>query len=332
MMKFLQVLFVLLLTVLPSAVFARSVTFYLDGARVEREVVAAKGYLEMQFPPGMEAGSLRVRPLHGASLARVEVVPARPDRKVGSDLAGLAERRDLLTDRLQALAVREEIFRAAAKSQSGKAPRKTKNNREPLEEIRKGTEFAIAQLEGVYRLRRKAENELKVVEMRLSALKEAGNVGGCVARVWFTGKEGRAVVSYLQPTLKWTPSYDFRVNSGTEVEMVLYALLPQVEKGANIAVVPALLAEASTEQALPAAGEGPARITSYRFPIENVRSTSFPQPALSFSFRNSSGKRLPPGDATCYRQGEYIGKTAFTGSLPGESGELGFGKLPVAAR
>lgn len=331
-MRFLQVLFVLLLTVLPADVFARSVTFYLDGARVEREVVAVKGYLEMPLPPGMEAGSLRVRPLQGAFLARVEVAPARPNRKVDSELAGLVERRDLLTDRLQALAVREEIFRAAAKAQSGKAPRKTKNNREPLEEIRKGTEFAIAQLEGVYRLRRKAENELKGVEARLSILKETGNVGGSVARVWFTGKEGRAVVSYLQPTLKWTPLYDFRVNSGAEVEMVLYALLPQVEKGATVAVVPTLLAEASTEQALPAAGEGLARITSVRLPIENVRSTSFPQPALSFSFRNSSGKRLPAGEASCYRQGEYLGKTTFTGSMPGESGELGFGKLPVAAK
>ena len=101
-MRFLQILFVLLLTVLSSDVFARSVTFYLDGARVEREVVAVKGYLEMQLPPGMEPGSLRVRPLHGASLARVEVAPALPNRKVDTELAGLTERRDILADRLQA--------------------------------------------------------------------------------------------------------------------------------------------------------------------------------------------------------------------------------------
>jgi hypothetical protein len=331
-MRFLQVLSVLLLMVPPSAVFARNVTFYLDGARVEREVVAVKGYLDMQLPPGMEPGSLRVRPLHGASLARVEVVPALPDRKAENELASLAERRDLLADRLQALAVRADIFRAAAKSQSGKAPRKTKNNREPLEEVRKGTDFAISQLEGVYRLRRKAENELKIVAARLLTLKEAGNVGGSVARIWFSGKEGRAVVSYLQPRLKWTPSYDFRVNSGDEVEIVLNALLPLVEKGATVAVVPALLSEASTGLALPASGDGPTRITSVSMPIEHVRFVPFPQPALSFSFRNSSGKRLPPGDANCYRQGEYLGKTAFTGSLPGESGELGFGKLPVVAK
>jgi hypothetical protein len=122
------------------------------------------------------------------------------------------------------------------------------------------------------------------------------------------------------------------LNGGDEVEMVLNALHPQVEKGATVAVVPALLSEASTGQALPASGDGPTRITSVRMPIEHVRFVTFPQPALSFSFRNSSGKRLPPGDATCYRQGEYLGKTAFTGSLPGESGELGFGKLPEAAK
>jgi uncharacterized protein DUF4140 len=331
-MRIMTVLCALLLMAAPAAAAVRSVTFYLDGARVECEASATKGYLEVSLPSGMEAGSLRVRPLQEGTLARVEVVPARPDRKLQGELARLAERKELLADRLKALETREEIFRAAAKTQSGKAPRKTKNNREPLEEIRKGTEFAITQLEGVYRARRKAEAELKSIDARLSALREKGNVGGSVARIWLAGKGTRVKLSYLNAALKWTPVYDFRMNRGGEAEVVMNALLPKVEKGAAVAVVPALLAEASAEQSLPVPREASVRVDSFRFPLENERFSPFPQPALSFSFSNRSGKRLPSGEATCYRQGEYLGKAAFGGCLPGEARTLEFGKIPLAAK
>ncbi|MCM2356578.1 MAG: hypothetical protein NDI77_00340 [Geobacteraceae bacterium] len=330
-MRVLPVLCVLLLAA-PAAAADRQVTFYLDGARVESEAVATRGYLEFPLPRGMAAGSLRIRPLQGASLARVEVAPVRPDRKVAVELAHLTERKEALADRLRALAVREEIFRAAAKSQSAKAPRKTKNNREPLDDIRKGTEFAIAQLEGVYRARRKAEGELKVLEARLSSLGEGGNAGESVARVWLAGKGGRVAVSYLHAGLKWTPCYDFRVTGGGEVEVVMNAVVPGTEKGTVVAVVPALLGEAAAEPPLAAAAGGLARIASFSSPLEDAQFTPFPQPAISFSFRNRSGKRLPPGEATCYRKGEYLGKTAFGGSLPGESRELACGKMPQPAR
>lgn len=331
-MRVIPVLCIALLTATPAAAAAKSVTFYLDGARVESEAVAAKGYLELPLPRGMAAGSLRIRPLQGASLARVEVVPARPDRKLESELARLGERKDALADRLKALAVREDIFRAAAKSQSGKAPRKTKNNREPLENIRQGTEFAISQLEGVYSARRKAENELKSVAARLSSLMEEGNVGGSVARIWLAGKGVRVTVSFLQSTLKWTPSYDFRVDSAGEAEVTMNAILPKTEKGVAVAVVPALLAEAAAEPPLPAAAEGLTRIASFKSPLAHERFAPFPQASLSFYFQNRSGKRLPPGEATCYRQGEYLGKAAFAGCPPGEARELAFGAMPLAAK
>lgn len=326
-MRFITVLCAVLLMATPATAAVKRITYYLDCARVESEAVAAKGYLEVTLPRGMAAGSLRIKPLQGSSLARVEVVPARPDRRLEGELARHAERKDALADRLKALATREEIFRAAAKSQSGKAPRKTKNNQEPLENIRRGTEFAIAQLEGVYRARRKAESELKAVEARLSSLREEGNVGGSVARVWLAGKGGRVTVSYLLATLNWAPSYDFRVNGG-EVEVVMTALLPEAEKGAAVAVVPALLADASVEPVLPASSGGLARIATFRFPLADERFSPFPQPSLSFSFKNISGKGFPPGEATCYRNGEYLGKTAFGGCPPGDSREVGFGMMP----
>ncbi|HEY6872656.1 MAG TPA: hypothetical protein VI298_08030 [Geobacteraceae bacterium] len=331
-MRLVTVLCAVLLMATPAAAAVKRITFYLDGARVESEAHATKGYLEIPLPGGMEAGSLRIRPLREGTLARVEVVPARPDRKLQSELAHLTERKELLADRLKALDTREEIFRAAAKSQSGKAPRKTKNNREPLEEIRRGTEFAIAQLEGVYRARRKAENELKDIDARLSYLREKGNVGGSVARVWLAEKGGWVSVSYLNAALKWTPTYDFRVNRGGEAEVVMNALLPITDKGVAIAVIPASLAEAQGDSPLPAAREGSVRIASFRVPLDNESFSPFPQPSLSFSFPNRSGKRLPPGEATCYRQGEYLGKAAFGGCLPGEVRTLEFGKVLPASK
>ncbi len=331
-MRFIPFFCAVLLMAAPATAAVKSVTFYLDGARVESEAAATRGYLEILLPSGMEAGSLRVRPLQGATLDRVEVVPNRPNRKLERELARLTERKDSLADRLKALETREEIFRAAAKSQSGKAPRKTKTNREPLEDIRKGTEFAIAQLEGVYRARRKAENELKDVDARLSSLRGEGAIGGSVARIWLAGKGGRVAVSYIDPALKWQPSYDFRVNNGGEVQVILNAVLPKVEKGAAVAVVPALLAETSAESCRPTASHGNTQIALFRFPVAHERFSPLPQASLAFSFLNSSEKRLPPGEAICYRQGEYLGKTGFGGCLPGESRELEFGKMPPAAR
>lgn len=328
-MRIMPVLCAVLLTAIPTLAAAGSVTLYLDGARVESEAVASKGYLELSLPRGVDPGSLRIRPLGGASIARVEVAPVQPGRKVESELARLAERKEAVADRLKALAVREDIFRAAAKSQSGKAPRKTKGNLEPLENIRKGTEFAIAQLEGVYRARRKAEGELKELEARLASLREEG---GSVARVRLAGKGGRVAFSYLHPALKWIPSYDFRVDREAEAEVVMHALLPRIEKGTAVAVVPARLAETPAESPLPASAEEPARIASFRFKVENARFSPIPQPSLSFSFRNDSAKRLPPGQATCYRQGEYLGKVDFAGCPPGEARELAFGTLSPSAR
>ncbi len=329
-MRWSLVVFVLLLSV-PAAGAAgkSSVTIYLDGARVEREVAVAKGYQEVPLPRGAEAASLRVRPLKGGRIERVEVVPTRPAKKAEVELKRLTERREMLADRLKALEVQEEIFRAAAKTQSGKAPRKSKNNREPLEDIRKGTDFALARLEGVYHGRRKAESELKVIEERIAALRESSGPGGSLARIWIGGKGGSVVVSYLVPGLKWIPSYDFRVESEGEVQVVMNAELPVTEKGAKVFVVPTLLMDASPQTPLLVAPGGRAAI-GFRFPTVHEEIVPLPQPAISFSFLNRSEKRLPPGEASCFMKGAYLGKTAFGGCLPGESRELRCGVLAPA--
>jgi N-terminal domain of unknown function (DUF4140) len=325
-MKFIPIFCCAILMASPAWCDVTKITLYLDGAHVEREVAVEKGHAEVQLPGGMSAGSLRIKPLRGGELVRVDVVPAVPDRKLSHELFRLAERSDELNDRLKALDVREEIFRAAAKAQSGKTPRKTKSTREPLEELRKGTEFAIVQLEGVYRARRKTGGELKSVTAHIAALRNSGSGTGSIAKVRVSGKNSRILVSYFTTSLKWAPSYDFRVGAGV-VEISVNARYPQIEKGAAVSVVPALHVESSTISALPLRTGGPAPVTTFRFPITKELFTQLPETSLVFTFRNSSGNSLPPGEASCYRNGEYLGSLPFSGSKPDETLELDCGRV-----
>ena len=82
------------------------------------------------------------------------------------------------------------------------------------------------------------------------------NIGGSVARIWLTGKYGRVSISYLVTGLRWTPTYDFRLNGEGEAEVSQRAFLPLLPKGATIAVVPSVLAEAATMASIP----GPIRL------------------------------------------------------------------------
>jgi len=167
---------------------------------------------------------------------------------------------------------------------------------------------------------------LQSVEARLAAMKKEGNFGGCVARVRLDRKGGRVAVAYLRSDLKWVPAYDFRLNKAGEVDVSMRAILPQTEKGARVTVVPALLAEAAGVAAVPAASDVLPQITAFTFPLEKEQFTAAPRSALAFAFKNLANRRLPAGEASCYWRGEYLGKAAFGGILPGETRELTFGK------
>ncbi|HEX2769182.1 MAG TPA: hypothetical protein VHN12_07830 [Geobacteraceae bacterium] len=323
-MRLFSALCALLLLAAPAGAAGRLITLYLDGARFEYEATTTKGFLEVSLPASMQAGSLRIKPMSGCVIERVEIVPAKSDPRRTKEMAKFTQRRDSLTDRLQALDAREAIFKIAAKSQSGKAPRKTKTNPEPLASVRQGTEYALAQLEGVYRARRLAESELKSVEARLTSMKREGNAS--VAKVRLAGREARILVSYLRSDLKWVPAYDFRLNKSGEVNVVMRAALPDMEKEIKVAVVPAILAESANEAALPILGKGLTQVASFTFPVEQDKYSSTSMAGLLFSFRNQSTRKLPAGEASCYRQEEYLGETSFSGSFPGEIKEMVCGK------
>jgi hypothetical protein len=324
-------LFVLLMATTAEASPVK-VTRFLDGALVECEEATAVGRIEYPLPRGMKAGSLRVKPIRDTVISRVEVIPAHPDRKLEKEIAQLNARRDILLDRLKTIAIKEEIYRTSAKSQSGKTPRATKSNREPLDAIRKGTDFALTRLEEAFKERRKAESELRSVEARLSSLADGGGSGGRVARVYLTGRAGRVSVSYIMSDMKWIPLYDFRLNGKGNVAITMRAFLPGSAKASATAVVPALISEGAGVPPVAATPGEPGQVAVYTLQLDRENFATYPLSTLSFLFTNSTGFRLPPGEATCYRMGEYVGTTRFDGSLPGEARLLDCGRTADALR
>ncbi|UFS69073.1 DUF4140 domain-containing protein [Geomonas sp. RF6] len=289
----------------------RTVTLYLDGAKVEVEEKGREGYLE--FPlPAIVPGSLRVS-APGGAVNRVEVVSRALERPSAKERARLQARRGEVEDRLKALEVREEVFTAAARSQSGKSLRKTKNNPEPLAALRQGTEFCLGQLEGVYRARRKCEAELKEIDRELAE----GRRGGAVAQVWLTGRKGR--ISYLTLSRKWTPAYSFRASGTGKAELLLHAKLPPAEQGVRYLVAPGTLAGVSTGREL--AGDFPV-LARYELPLAKEEYLELPYPYLSIAFSGGEGW-WPPGEAAAFWKGAYVGAGRFAG---GGAGELAFGK------
>jgi hypothetical protein len=323
-MRLISALFSLLLLAMPAAAANRAVTLYLDGARVENETVVTKEYAEVWLPSAVNERSLRIKPLDDCVIERVEIFPAKPDPGFLREMSKLTERRDALSDRLKALDARESIFLTAAKSQSAKAPRKTKSNPEPLSAVRQGTEFAIAQLEGVYRARRVAENEIKSLQARLAEMKK--DADGKLARVKLSTKRGRIAVVYIRSDMKWLPFYDFRLNNSGKVDVVMNAVLPKLDKEAKVSVVQALLAEAANEASMPVISENFPKVATFTFPVEEEKICSAPVSSISFKFLNNSTRKLPAGEASFYIAEEYLGKVDFRGSLPGETQELAVGK------
>jgi hypothetical protein len=289
----------------PAVAGQKSVTLYLDGAGVELEAVATAGYLEYPLPDSYRAGSLRVKPLGGASVLRVELVPADRDRRRSREIARLEERVSELADRMQALSRQEEIFSAAVKSQSGKAPRKTKANPNPLSSLQQGTEFALAQLEAVYRGKRKCRQAQDGLERELAAARK----GAAVARIWLSGSRVR--LSYQTSAEHWTPNYDFRWPGDATGELQLHARLPAAERGVQYLVSAGTLSQGAPAKTVQ--GDYP---TLARYPLI-LTSPVGTQPPQSFTF-TQVGAGLPPGEASAFWRGEYLGSGRFAGADAGE--------------
>ncbi len=321
-------IFTLLLTA-PAMAGTRNLTWYLDGGVVTLEVVVSRGYAEVPLSGGMVAGTLRVKPEGDAVISRVQTIPATVDPRAEKGLAALDERRDALGDRLKALESREEIFKAAARSQSAKAPRKSKSNPEPVTAIRQGTDFALARLEEVYRARRTAEKELKGVEARRLELARKANVGGSVARIWLQSKSGRVTVEYAVAEGSWKPLYDLRLDGSGAAKVSLMALLPESDPSTTVFVSPLRLSAPEAPGTLRRAASGDyAAIVAYTLPVAVTESLS-PRLPLTLLLTNTTAEPLPAGDVSCYWKGEFRGTALLTGLAPGERKELLCGGSPA---
>jgi hypothetical protein len=317
----LQVIILLLAAAAEACAGGRSATFFSDGAVVEFEAVAVKGIAEIPLPAGMLAGTLRIRPEKGTRIQRVDTQQLRPDSRGEKELDALIEQRGRLEDRLGALATREEIFTAAAKSQSGKAPRKTKSNPDPLQSIRRGTDFALAQLETVYTARRTALQEIRHIDARMASVKKGRNSAESVARVAVSPKNGRVIARFAVGVPGWTPLYEIRIdNKGESALVTLYGHVPAYFDGYRLHVSSASLTGAAAESStVPAAAGQRARLAEYRMSVGEEHFGDGLLPSFAFTLKNSAGTHLPAGEAAFFRTGEYWGTVRFAGMSSGRS-------------
>jgi hypothetical protein len=305
---------------------SRSVTYYADGAVVELEATAARGTLDIPLPAGMIEGSLRVRPSSGTTILRVDFVSARADSGKGEKgLDALLEQRSRLGDRMQALATREEIFTSAAKSQSAKAPRKTKSNPDPMQTIRQGTEFAIAQLEAVYTSRRRTEQEIRRIDSRIAEAKNSARGTERVARIELSQARGRVTVRYAVAGQGWIPRYDMYLDGSSSAQVNLSGLFSGAFSGYLLQASPATLAERDTARVFPVTPGPAARLASFRLQVSEAAFGSGIQSSFTCVLTNSGQLHLPGGDANIYKNGEYVGKFWFAGISSGRSRAISMG-------
>jgi hypothetical protein len=305
---------------LPSVSAAgSSVTLFLDGAIVEQAESARKGYVELLLPPSARPDSLKIKPKPGTTINRVVVKPRKPTKGRDHDIAMIEERQDQLHDRIKALSVREEIFKSAAKSQSGKAPRKTKTNPEPLAGIRQGTDYAIAQLEAVYTAKRKAEKELKLLDEKRVLLAKDVQSAGNIAKIWVSPPSGTVTASWSQTDRNWSPSYELRADSPDKFRISLFTGEVPKARGEKVTF------DLSSLDVPAAAPRYRIREDNSSIKLDNLKISRKPEDLSSFPMlviaADAKGN-LPSGDISCYRDGEYLGTGKFPGVEAGRTVEF----------
>lgn len=302
-----------------SAHAAGKIVFYRDGTVFERDLLANKGYAEVPLETGLLEGTLKVVPAPGSTILGVEINPARQDGKGGKELETLTEQRQRFEDRLKALATREEIFKAAAKSQSGKAPRKTKANPDPMQTIRQGTDYAIAQLEAVYTARRKTEQEIKKIDSRVAAIRRSGNSGESIARISVTPPRGGLTIRYATSEVGWQPQYDLHLTGEGNAKLQFSAKLTAGRNGQIQRVSAASLSEANSATSFPIQTGNRTRLAEFLLPVTEQSYSGDIYNQFSGRISNTSGQYLPPGESGLFKGGTYLGRFRFEGLSSGRS-------------
>lgn len=307
-----------------SASAENTITFYRDGALLQQESGAAKGVIDFPLASGVLEHTLTIVPARGTTILGVETRNTGSGGTYDKELEALVEQRRRLEDRLQALETREAIFTSAAKSQSGKAPRKTKANPDPMQAIRKGTDFAIAQLEAVYTARRKTTQEIRKIDARLATVRKNSRLAESYVRVAVTPPRGKVTLRYATTERGWLPQYNLHLAGDGKAQLQLSARITGSGRGHQLRVSSGALAESATVESLPAQS-GSVVLASYRLPITEERYTEGIFNSFSGMITNSSSHYLPPGETGLFRSGVFLGKFIFNGLSSGRSRAISLG-------
>ncbi|NJD90444.1 MAG: hypothetical protein FIA91_02845 [Geobacter sp.] len=308
----------LLIAATVSAADSKSASIYLDGAVVEQTTSARKGYLEVILPASVAADSLRIKPVGSAEILRVTTAPLKPGNSDEKELETIVAKEELLHDRLKALSVKEEIFKAAAKSQSGKAPRRTKTNPEPMTTIRQGTDYAIAQLEAVYQARRRTEKELAALLKRKNSVRKSVSAAALVAKVWVSPANGAVVATWLQTDINWTPEYQLRIDSAGAAQLGIFVQTGYSGSFSSKSYYFSNNQSPSTP-ILIASGNHPA----LKFPVTvtSISDSDLKKP-LSVTVVNSTPLAWPQGEISCFRSGSYQGRGVLSATGQGKTVDI----------
>lgn len=308
----------------PSAFAENKITFYRDGTLLQQEAGAVKGIIDVPLNAGLLEQTLTAVPAPGTTILQVETRKNDSGNALNSEYETLSEQRRKLEDRLQALETREAIFTSAAKAQSGKAPRKTKTNPDPMQTIRQGTDFAIAQLEAVYTARRRATQEIQKLDARLTAARKSSQPAEHSMRLIVSPPRGKVTIRYATSAVGWQPQYNLHLLGDGTARLQLSARVTAGGRGYQLRVSPGSLAESTRAETFPVLS-GSVVMASYVLPLTEARYVEGIFNHFSGILTNSSNSFLPPGDSGLFRGGAYLGKFRFEGISSGRSRSISIG-------
>lgn len=319
------ILFTLLAALLlfPLPLRAAVTLRYLDGSLVEERLFLKRGSGELKLPPTLVPGSVRVIPDPGAEVVDVRRKTVTPTPTQERELTSLKKERERLSYRLEALEAKERIFEKAARTQSGRVPKKTKTNPDPLATIREGTAYAVAQLEGVIAARRGAEKRVREIDARIALL--SGEPAAAGERLVVTVKGGeRVVVRYQDRTGGWIPRWRLRMSGDREA--VLQVVADGARRGERVVPAPTAgedvpawtVGEASTAATVACSVDSIVERTTGAGEVEATLSC----PPLPVLFA---------GPVDCFKSGAYVGEGKTT-SVDGGRITLLCGTRPAGER
>ncbi|MCL2760571.1 MAG: DUF4140 domain-containing protein [Desulfuromonadales bacterium] len=312
-------IFVVFSIIVISAVPAlaeRKTTLYLDGAVIENSFPATNGIVQVLLPGECRVETLRVRANKDSVIKKVETFKAQPDNKINKEIEAIEKRKEQLQSRLDLIDTKEDIFIAAAKSQSSKSLKKTKNDPTPLSSVRQGTDFALSRLDALYFTRQSNEKELKALDNKFSALKKS-KTGKTFVKVSLDNPKGSVNISCIDNTKSWTPVYVLKKKDDNTVQFSITS--GNIIHGQNEEVA-AVLSKTADSEILPVwrYSDSSVPFQQFNFALEGESVTSRVPFISILTMTNSSGFNLPAGKLVCYEDREYMGIVDFKGAVKDE--------------